>query len=519
VCVSEALVVAERKALGAFYTPRDAAHYMASWAIRCDDEVVLEPSIGDGVFVAAVQDAAATAGWSRPSFIASEINPEAAAEVIGRGLLTEGEVRLGDFLDAAVRPATVAIGNPPYVRLRALPAEQSAAALRAAVADIGGRMEPSGSVWMPFVSRAARYLRPGGRMALVLPWDFSYVRYARPLWRHLAETFGELRVVRVAERLFPDIGQDVLLLFADQKGRTTTTIAFETYSSVEALVAGRASTSSAVPIDRLVRGDRVFQEALLPSDVRAALDATRDLTVPTRERVTFNIGYVSGDKAFFHPGPDAGLPEASLRPALADARSLRRGGLRTSTLPASAVSRLWLPGEELTGQEREYVRRGERAGVHLRYKTRVRDPWYVVPYVKVPDLVLSVFTTRPLLMLNDAGRVATNSLLCGYLRAGTADTFAAGWYSSVTLLHAELEVHSLGGGVLVLVPKEAGSVRVLRPEAVNPAGLAEVDALLRSGEIERAYEVGDDVVSRRLGRETVQLIRSGVAILESWRVR
>src|SRR5690349_24006721 len=44
--------------------------------------------------------------------------------------------------------------------------------------------------------------------------------------------------------------------------------------------------------------------------------------------------------------------------------------------------------------------------------------------------------------------VASNSLLCGYLRPGV-DTagFAAGWYTSLTLLHAELEVHSLGGGV------------------------------------------------------------------------
>jgi adenine-specific DNA-methyltransferase len=509
----------ERKALGAFYTPNDAAHYMASWAIRSDGETVLEPSVGDGAFVAAASKVALTRGWRRPTYVASEINATAAAAAVRRGLLDEDEVVLGDFLEAPVRPVSVVIGNPPYVRLRALARDQSDSALRAAALDIGQRMESSGSVWMPFVSRAARFLRPGGRMALVLPWELTYVRYARPLWQHLAQIFGDLRVVRVRERLFPEINQDVLLLFADRKGRHTRTVLFETYSTVGELTNERPSASVAVSIERVVRGDRAFQEALLPSGVTEVLEAAIELTVPTRELVSFNIGYVSGHKSYFHPGLGTGLPESSLLPAISDARSMRRGGLRTADLQEAAVTRLWLPGEDLTVEESDYVRLGETAGVHHRYKTRIRRPWYVVPYVKVPDLILSVFATRPILMVNDADLVATNSLLCGYLRSGTADSFAAGWYSTLTLLHAELEVHSLGGGVLVLVPKEAGNVRVLRPTVADESILGLVGARLRSGDLTGAYEAGDSVLERKLGPDAVQLIRAGVATLESWRVK
>jgi len=513
------MALTARKALGAFYTPNDAAHYMASWAVRASDEVLLEPSVGDGVFAKAAVEVATANGWTRPQFVACEINPEAAHDVIARGVVSATEVHVGDFLRAPLRPVDAVIGNPPYVRLRALPGDQSAAALGAFSADTGLRMEPSGSVWMPFVARAAKFLRTGGRLALVLPWDFTYVRYARPLWSHLARVFGSLRVVRVRERLFPDLSQDVLLLFADRKGASTERIIFQTFETVPELIEGRHATQSNIAIERVVGGDRMFQEALLPAGVADVLRVAEPLTVPTSELVTFNIGYVAGNKAFFHPDAAHALPGSSLVPAITDARSLKKGGLRTSGLANSTATNLWLPQDELDEAEEAYVRHGESLGVHRGYKTRNRDPWYVVPYVKVPDLVLSVFASKPVLMVNDGEYVATNSLLCGYLKQGSAEKYAAAWYSSLTLLNAELEVHSLGGGVLVLVPKEAGRVRVLRPELVDERALVEVEAFLREGNVESAYEAGDAALRHVLGAEAVDLLRAGIGALESWRVK
>lgn len=516
--MSEAMLLGERKAYGAFYTPTDAAHVLAAWAMRHEGEVLLEPSVGDGSFVVAAQEVATARGWARPGFVAAELNPRTAAEHAHRGLVRPDELAVGDFLDTPVRPVDAVIGNPPYVRLRALPDDQARTALTASRADLGEEMSSSGSVWMPFVSRAARFLRPGGRLALVLPWDFTYVRYARPLWRHLGETFGALRVVRVRERLFPDIGQDVLLLLAEGKGRTTDHVVFEAHRTVADLVADRPEAHSRVSLDRVVAGERAFQEALLPAGVLDVLEQTRSLTVPVRELATFNIGYVSGDKEFFHPPASAGLPASSLRPALTNARRLRGGGLWTSRLSPAATSHLWLPGSELTEAERRYERRGRRLGVHQRYKCRVRSPWYAVPGVKVPDLVLSVFSQRPILMVNDGGHVATNSLLCGYLRPGVdAAAFAAGWYTSLTLLHAELEVHSLGGGVFVLVPQEAGSIRVPAPGTVPTGVLPAVAEALGRGDLDASYSAGDAALAARIGPDAVAQVREGIAALESWR--
>ena len=117
-----------------------------------------------------------------------------------------------------------------------------------------------------------------------------------------------------------------------------------------------------------------------------------------------------------------------------------------------------------------------------RYKCRVRDPWFVTPGVEIPDVVVPVFADAPVLLANDAGYAASNSLLCGYLNAGvTAASVLARWYTSLTLLQIELEVHSLGGGVRVFVPNEAAAIRLPARARASPRLLARADALVRAG--------------------------------------
>jgi adenine-specific DNA-methyltransferase len=40
-----------RKARGAFFTPQEVADFLTGWAIRTSDDLVLEPSCGEAVFL------------------------------------------------------------------------------------------------------------------------------------------------------------------------------------------------------------------------------------------------------------------------------------------------------------------------------------------------------------------------------------------------------------------------------------------------------------------------------------
>jgi adenine-specific DNA-methyltransferase len=512
--------------MGIYYTPTSTADYMADWLLRGEADQVLEPSFGDGVFLAAVARMARRRRLDAVRVRGVELDGGALGQTVSTGLVGREDAVLGDFLDVEPFPADGVIGNPPYVRIRHLPDDRSRCrALGVATGLLPNGMDPSGSIWMPFVLHATRFLRIGGRMALVLPYDATYVRYARPLWEFLGQRFSSLRVVRVYQRLFPEILQDVVLLFADGHGGHTTTVEFEAYSRVQDLLSGRPDTASAISIAGILRGDREFVAALLPQDLRALLrDRLHQLTRPARDVVKFNIGYVTGDKRFFHPDPrtvrDYHLPAGSLVGTLTSSRALRGTGLSTSSV--GAKESLFLPpATRLAPGERRYIQAGEEAGVDQRFKCRVRNPWYVVPGVKVPDLVLSVFSSVPLLLVNDAAACASNSLLCGYVRGGAdAARVAASWYTSLTLLECELRIHSLGGGVLIIIPGEADGVRL--PSARGTAHLAEVDTALRTGDIASAYAVGDRHVLRSaagLSDAEIELLREGVGRLRRWRER
>ena len=520
------MAAVKQRQLGAYYTPDSAADFMASWLVRHDEERVLEPSFGDGTFLRAVSANGRNRNFNALRMVGVEINEIAVGRTACDRLIASAELRCEDFLNVHPFPVNAVIGNPPYVRLRRLPSVQRSMALQSAERSMGRPMDPSGSLWMPFVLHAMQFLERGGRLAFVLPYDFTYVRYARPLWHALSRRFGSLELLRTRERLFPDLLQDVVILLADDYASSTTEVRYKAFERAGDLFHSRPVVDETVKVADVVNGERTFLNALLDGQLRDLLKSRiAALTVPARNLVTFNIGYVAGDKEFFHPTArqirNFKLPSSALHKSISSARTIKGAGLRTSSLDSSVTDRLFLPAaRELTDAEIQYTKLGEENGAAQRYKCRIRKPWFMVPGVRVPDVVVTVFSERPVLLLNDANYFASNSFLCGYRLGVTADAFATCWYTSLTLLQCELEVHALGGGVMILVPREAGCLRLPRDVSPDAAQLGRVDAFLRQGKALEAYTAGDrEVLMRQVGLEQreVELIREGIRTLEHWR--
>ena len=521
------LAASSHRALGAYYTPSVAVETLVRWTLRRPGDRVLEPSMGDGAFLAGLAQESDGRGLDAQLW-GVEMAADTFAATVRTGLVEPQRAIRRDFLDVDPFEVDAVIGNPPYVRLRHLPQSEAQRALRGAESLLGEPMDPSGSVWMPFVLHTTQFLARGGRLAFVLPFDLTYVRYARPLWRYLGQHFGSLRVARVHERMFPELLQEVVLLLADDFGGQTEHVTFEAFRTLAHLATGATGVRADLALQQVVAGDRVFLEALMPAAARSVLHgALAHRFVPARALVTFNVGYVCGDKRFFHPDAATvdrhALPASSLRPTLTSSRQLTAGGVRTSSLAPDRQDLLFLPSADrsLTEGEQEYVELGGHRGVPERYKCRIREPWYVTPGVKVPDVVVPVFTERPVLLVNDGGMVASNSLLCGYLRAGTAGALACAWYTSFTLLQLELEVHALGGGVMVLVPREAGNVRLPRLDgSLGHPHLENIHRALVAGDTNTAFAAGDvPVLQRSVGlmAADVDAVRAAAAELAWWR--
>ena len=191
------------KTLGAYYTPEAVADALVRWAVRDAADSLLDPSSGDGRFVA-----------RHPNSVGVERDPASAAE--SRGRAPGAAIVEGDFFTWAAadrRRFDCAAGNPPFIRY-----QRFAGATRRAALDYCRRLGVvfSGlSSWAPFMVAAAGKLRPGGRMAFVVPAEIGHAPYAGPLVEYLVGNFGSVHLVAIRDKIFSEaVGR----LLADDAG-------------------------------------------------------------------------------------------------------------------------------------------------------------------------------------------------------------------------------------------------------------------------------------------------------------
>lgn len=480
-----------RKARGAFFTPPALCRYMARWAIHDAGERVLEPSCGEAAFLRAAgerllelapdgrPDAPDPAG--HPPLEGIELHgPSArAARAALAGLGIRSRVRTGDFFAIEPRPVYDAvIGNPPYVRYQDFAGEARAAA-RAAALRGGVRLSALASSWAPFTVHAAHFLRPSGRLALVLPAELLSTNYAAEVRRFLMARFAVVRLVVFTERVFPDVQEEVVLLLAEGAGPTDHCELHQVRDVDE--LERRARISRWRPEDPTGK----WTPALLD---RPALGAFRR-TAGSPGFATLHdwgettLGAVTGNNAFFALSQarvdELGLPADDLV-ALSPpgSRHLRRLDFAAADWEAmrGRDGRVWLfrPRGEPSPGGCAHIAAGERAGVHRAYKCRVRDPWWRTPLVPPADILVTYMNAdTPRLATNGAGVHHLNSVHGLYLHQGVPAAAAAllpvAALNSLTLVGAETVGRAYGGGMLKLEPREADRLPVPSPAAVARA--------------------------------------------------
>lgn len=461
----------ESKARGAYYTPPAVAAALVRWAVRQEDDRLLDPSCGDGRFLA----------YHRNS-IGIDNNPRAVASA--SAAVPDARVVCADFYEWAAASADrfeCAVGNPPFIRYQRFAGQQRRCAL-ALCASLGVRLSGLCSSWVPHLIATASLLRPGGRMAFVVPAEIGHAPYATPLLEWFAAHFADLRVVAVREKLFPELSEDVWLLFADGYGSRTERLKLAALESFDG-ARGCGVEGEGFSLSEWRRWGRRLRPMLLPADCRAAYRAVADSSRATSlgSLAQVGIGYVSGDNAFFHLRPSEAarldIPAHMLRPSVRSGKQLKGDAIDAATLAAwqrDDAPHLLLDlnaTPSLPDAVRRYLDTEAGQEAQRRYKCRKRDPWYVVPNVFAPDLFLSYMSSRaPAMVENRARCVCTNAVHGVRLHNGSSPSdLRLRWRNPLTQLSCEIEGHPLGGGVLKLEPREA--LRVVMPEEEVPPEL------------------------------------------------
>ena len=523
------MVKAQKRATGSFYTCLSIADYIVRWAITDADTKVLEPSFGDGSFLYSAINRFNELGQFDPEIYGVELQAEPFYNFVN--VNDTVECSLTDFMDYRLNCGIDAVvGNPPYVSLRNLSTNDRNKAI-ALMSKYGIDMPPSSSLWMPFVVHATEMLNDNGRLGFVLPYEITYVRYAFKLWSYLQSNYGKLSVYRVYKDFFPEVDVETIVFLAENKGGTTDRVEYKAFKDITDLFYDNSIVDISIPIADIASLSKPFERELISSKAKSIISSLRfnGKLAPLLNECKFKIGYVCGNKGFFHPTEDTikkyKIKKSNLIPCLINSKDINNhNNIGLDTVTAVSDSRLFYP--TIVGKgEKAYISYGETQKVNLGYKCKVRNPWYITPSIETPDIILTVFGDVPRMIANSKGFIVSNSLLCGIIdstKGTTAKELVCRWYNSLTLLLIEMYIHSLGGGTLVLIPGEMDKMEIMSdyPKSkINDVFEQLNDCMISKG-VSDTYLLGDELVLKRIYNLTdaeIMEIRKSLDELRSWR--
>lgn len=224
--------------LGAVFTPTEVADLLTRWAIRSAGDTILDLGLGEGAFVFSsfyrLQELGATSKQSASQIYGTEIDETRYATLQQFSATKQGtnfpNLQYKDFFQATFPKVDVVVGNPPYVRRRAITPgriKEIRSNVLETNLDVNEKdLSQLTDLYVYFLLKAVTYLRLQGRLAVVISDSWLNVRYGQVLRQYLLENFKIEHVISFDRPIFPDAQVKPVLLFATKHSQITNQVAF-----------------------------------------------------------------------------------------------------------------------------------------------------------------------------------------------------------------------------------------------------------------------------------------------------
>ncbi len=444
---------AARLRFGRFYTPPRVAELALDEAIRSPSDRVWDPTCGDGAFLRT----AAARGHDPSRLHGTDIDEDAIAAA--RDALPGATLGVGDLFAWDGPRFDAIVGNPPFVRVERLPAARRTT-LRGIVAGAIG-FEPPSQADLAVLSllQALRFLKPGGRLAFVMPNTWMDAEYGRPVRRWLLERYRLVAMLESrTEPWFPEASVNcVVVVFENAPGAGRT---------------ARFGERVAVPPEGrwgpLLRAPDLWFDVLDRADV-----------VPLGDVLDLSYGTKVGVAPFFTPrGGLTGVEPEARRPFLRSLRGVHR------YVVEEAGGEVFFPPEEPGPGAQAWIDRGAasttRAGVPWPEVPSIRgnDPWWRIKDLRSGDVIVPQFRAERHYALANPRRIPVNNSAWNGVWKDPRHAEAGAALLNCTWMALAAEVlgrTNLGEGLLTCYGPDLDALPI-----PNPARFTDDRALLRA---------------------------------------
>ena len=501
----------EQKLRGAYYTPLQLADAMVGLFASQDITTVLEPSCGDGVFLDSLKNLTLLDKVKRVAAV--EIEPDEAEKVRSRyGGFDQIEVCTEDFFDYYYRVLgkesfDLILGNPPYIRYQYL--KESQREMQSEILTSHGmKANRLINAWVAFIVACMQLLSENGKIAFVIPAEILQVAYAEDLRLYLAKNLAKITLITFEQLVFPDIEQEVVV-FIGEKGKEEKGIRIIEMNNLDSFSQLRLEQNG---FQQLRHVKEKWTKYFVTPDEMSLIQGLRNDNrfAKFSEYGLINVGITTGNNGYFSITEETTeqYDLANVTLPLIGRSSHARGIYFTQEdweknkgigKRARLINFPEIPYDEYPDGHKKYISFGEKNGEHEGYKCSIRDRWYIVPSVWVPDaFFLRRNNLYPKFVLNRCGAVSTDTMHRMKFNEGvTPENILLAYYNSVSFAFTEICGRSYGGGVLEVLPGEMGNILLPKVDAVNPklreTLLAHIDSVVRNGEdIETALNIVDE---------------------------
>lgn len=453
----------DKKNTGSYYTPAYLARFISKRVLSYFGHrtrlSILEPSVGDGVFISELEKEKDI----NINLTALDINKVELKTASQKWSKKTASFLQTDFLEySPSKQYSAVIGNPPYIRKNVLTSKQIE--LSKEIHSNEDLTEASAkNIWATFLVKANTMLTKNGVLAFVLPSELLQIKFAEEIREYLKKQFERIEIFTFNDLMFECKGQDTIVIFAykrsDNKGEFFTNII-----SKEVL----EENSFILKNNELLVSSKVkWTHHFLISDELTFIDNLKKELNTVNDYSVSRPGIVTAANKFFIIDKDTEKQYSLFKytkPIIQKGQFVNGSVVFDNEDFQQLVDNkrptklLYLnENDRISKKLSEYLNIGELEGIPNRYKCKIRNKWYVLPNIsEKPD---AFFFKRshlyPKLLKNDSNAFVTDSAYKIEMRNGyDLNSFIYSFYNTFTLLLSELDGRYYGGGVLELIPSE-----------------------------------------------------------------
>ena len=507
-----------QKLRGAYYTPLQLADAMVGLFDATNLKNVLEPSCGDGVFLDALLSNNLL--QQAESITVIEIEAYESEKVHNRfGIHPNVNVLCEDFFDFynnshKDKKYDLILGNPPYIRYQYLTEKQRE--LQSMILTSNGmKANKLINAWVCFLVACIQMLSDNGRIAFVIPAEILQVAYAEDLRLFLSNQLTRITLITFEQLVFPEIEQEVVVLIGE-KGGEEKGIRIIEMSDLDCFKNLDLESNG---YQKLQHVREKWTKYFISPNETALIKRLREDNRFARFKDfgLINVGITTGNNDYFSVTSEIeklyDLTSVTL-PLIG--RSSHAHGIYftdddwqcnvANDKKAMLIKFPETPFDKYPEQHKNYIALGENEGQNIGYKCSIRDRWYIVPSVWIPDaFFLRRNNLYPKFVLNRCNAVSTDTMHRMKFNDGVnAENVLLSYYNSISFAFTEICGRSYGGGVLEILPGEMGDILIPIIDGIESSLrdnlLSQIDEIIRKG---KDIELALDLVDKELLIDTL----------------